>query len=74
MRSLLSLAGILMVIYGIGILGYQWMSDAKRQEIDQMWPAAISVNAIKAMHVQPIVAQGALGVGIVLVLITRRRS
>ena len=73
MRSLLSLIGLLMALYGVGVLGYQALSDTKRQMVDQWWPTAISSKVDSALHVQPLVAQVSLGVGIVLIFVTRRR-
>ncbi|MHB1948091.1 MAG: DUF3185 domain-containing protein [Gammaproteobacteria bacterium] len=71
MRSLITLVGILLVIFGIFIMAYQGFTYTKREKVAQLGNLQLTANTEKTVYFPPMLGGGALAAGIVLVIIGR---
>lgn len=71
MRSLTNLVGILLIIFGIVILGYQGFTYTKREKVAQIGDLQVTADTQKTVYFPPIIGGASIVVGVILVLIGR---
>jgi TRAP-type C4-dicarboxylate transport system permease small subunit len=72
MRSMTTLVGILLVIFGIIVLGYHGFTYTQREKVAQVGSLEVSADTQKTVYFPPIVGGLSLVAGIVLVVAGRR--
>lgn len=73
MKSLLTIVGILLVIFGIAVLGYKGFTYTSKEKVAEIGNLSVSVDQEKQVYFQPITGVIALIGGIVLVVVGRRK-
>lgn len=73
MKSITSIVGIVLIIFGIVILGYQGFTYTQREQIAQIGELKITADTEKTVYFPPIVGGLALVAGIVLVVVGRKK-
>ena len=71
MRSMISILGIVLIIFGIVTLGYQGFTYTKREKIAQLGDIEVTADQEKAVYFPPAVGGLSLIAGIVLVVVGR---
>lgn len=72
MRSVTTIVGILLIIFGIATLGYQGFTYTQREKVAQLGDLQITVDKEKVVYLSPVLGGVSLIAGIVLVLVGRR--
>ena len=71
MRSFVSLAGILLILFGIAVLGYQGFTYTQNEKIAEIGSLKITADTEKTVYFSPLTGGLSLAAGIVLVIIGR---
>ncbi len=74
MKSLTTLVGIALIIFGIISLGYQGFHYTQQEKIAQLGDLQVTAQTEKTVYFPPIVGGLSLAAGIVLVLIARIKN
>lgn len=74
MKSIVSLVGILLIIFGIITLGYQGMTYTKKEKIAEIGNVQVTTNTQKTIYFPPILGGLSLVAGVILVLIGRKNA
>jgi hypothetical protein len=72
MKSLISLAGVLLIIFGIATLAYQGFTYTKRENVAQIGDVKITADTQKTVYFPPLLGGLSLVAGVILVVATRR--
>lgn len=73
MKSIVTLFGILLIVVGIATLGYQGFTYTKREQVAQLGDLKVTADTEKTVHFPPYLGGISLVVGIVLVVVGRKR-
>ncbi|CAN5451281.1 hypothetical protein BH10PSE19_BH10PSE19_20230 [soil metagenome] len=73
MKSIMSLIGILLIIFGIVTLAYQGFSYTQQEKVAQIGALQITANTEKTVYFPPILGGSCLVAGIILVIVGRKR-
>lgn len=74
MKSLTTVIGIVLILFGIISLGYQGFTYTKRENIAQIGDLKVTADTEKHVSFPPMVGGASLVAGIVLVVIGRMGS
>ena len=74
MRSLTNIIGILLVVFGIFVFAYKGFTYTKEEKIAEIGSVQVTAEKEKTVFINPTTGGIALVAGIVLVMISRRRS
>lgn len=72
MRALLTIVGILLVIFGIAVLGYQGFTYTSREQVAKIGNIEVTADREKTVYFTPLTGAISLVVGIVFVVAGRR--
>lgn len=73
MKSIISLIGILLIIFGIVTLAYQGFTYTQQEKIAQIGALQITANTEKTVYFPPVLGGLSLVAGIILVVVGRKR-
>jgi uncharacterized membrane protein len=73
-KSLLTIVGIILIIFGIGSIAYQNVHYTKQEKIGQVAGIQVTADTEKTMHFPPALGFGSLAAGIILVFVGRKRG
>jgi hypothetical protein len=73
MKSLISLIGILLIIFGIAVLGYQGITYTKREKIAQVGDIQVTADTEKTIYFSPLVGGLSLIAGVILLVIRKKQ-
>ena len=73
MKSLINIIGILLIIFGILVLGYQGITYTKREKIAQVGDIQVTADTEKTIYFSPLAGGISLVAGIILVVVGRRK-
>ena len=73
MKSIINLAGVLLIIFGIIVLGYQGMTYTKKDKIAEIGDVQITTNTQKTIYFPPVVGGLSLVAGVILILAGRKK-
>ena len=73
MKSITSIVGIILIIFGVITLGYQGFTYTQRQQVAQIGELKITADTEKTVYFPPLLGGLALVAGIVLVVVGRRK-
>ena len=71
MRALISIVGVLLIIFGIASLGYQGFTYTKQEKVAEIGNIQLTADARKTVFIPPIVGGLSLVAGIILVIAGR---
>jgi hypothetical protein len=71
MRQLMSIIGIILMIFGIVTLGYQGFTYTQREKIAQLGDIEVTANQEKTVYFPPAVGGLSLIAGVILVIVGR---
>lgn len=71
MRSTLSIIAVLLIIFGVSVLGYQGITYTKHENIVQVGDMQITAETQKTISVHPLIGGLSLAAGIVLLVFGR---
>lgn len=74
MKALLTIVGILLVIFGIAVLGYQGFTYTSREQVAKIGSLEVTADTQKTVYFTPLTGAIALVAGIVLVVAGRRSA
>lgn len=74
MKSLIGLVGILLIIFGIGVLGYKGFTYKTEEKVAQLGDLQVTAQNEKVVYFPPVVGGVSIVVGIVLVVLMRSRK
>jgi uncharacterized membrane protein len=74
MKSIISLAGIILIILGIVSLGYQGFTYTKQEKVAQFGDLQVTANTQKTVYLPPLFGGLSLVAGVVLVFLSRRNG
>jgi len=72
MRGMISIVGILLILFGIVTLGYQGITYTKQEKIAQIGDIQVTADKEKTIWFPPLVGGISLVAGIILVISSRR--
>jgi hypothetical protein len=72
-KSIINLVGILLIIFGIIVLGYQGMTYTKKEKIAEIGDIQITANTQKTLYFPPVVGGLSLVAGVILILASRKK-
>jgi hypothetical protein len=73
MKSMLSLIGVVLIVFGIAILAYQGITYTKRETVAQIGNIEVTADTQKTVYFPPIAGGVSLIAGIVLVVVGQKR-
>lgn len=71
MKTIVSLIGIILIIFGIASLGYNGFKYTTREKVAEIGNLQLTADTEKQVYISPVVGGLALAVGVVLVFIGR---
>lgn len=74
MKVLITIVGIVLIIFGIVSLGYESISYTKQEKIAEFGNIQVTADTQKTVYVPPIVGGLSLVAGIILVIVGRRNG
>jgi uncharacterized membrane protein len=74
MKSLSTILGILLILFGVVALAYQGVTYTKREQVAKIGSVEITADKDKTVYFSPMTGGLALVAGIVLVVIGRRQQ
>lgn len=72
MRSIINVIGILLIIFGIVVYGYQGFTYTKKENVAQIGSVQVTAESQKTVYFPPIVGGLSLLAGIILVIVGRK--
>jgi len=72
MKSVINIVGILLIIFGIVVLGYQGMTYTKKEKIAEIGDIQVTADTQKTIYFPPVVGGLSLVVGVILILVGRK--
>jgi hypothetical protein len=72
MKSSTGLIGIILIILGIGVLGYQGFTYTKREKIAQIGDLQVTADTQKTVYLPPVLGGISLVAGIILLVMSRK--
>lgn len=72
MKSIVSIVGIALIIFGVVGLGYQGFTYTKQEKIAEIGELKITADTEKTIHFPPLLGGLALAAGIILVVVGRK--
>lgn len=74
MKTLLNIVGILLIIFGIAVLGYQgYFTYTSRDTVAQIGNVEVTADTQKTVYLSPVTGAIAVAAGVVLVILGRRK-
>lgn len=73
MKSIINLVGILLIVFGIIVLGYQGMTYTKKEKIAEIGDLQVTANTEKTIYFPPVVGGLSLVAGVILILAGRKK-
>jgi hypothetical protein len=73
MNSITNLIGIVLILAGLFMLGYQGFTYTKHEQVAQIGALQITADKEKSVYFPPALGGAALVAGIVLVVVARRK-
>lgn len=73
MKSMINLVGVLLIIFGIIVLGYQGMTYTKKEKLAEIGDIQITANTQKTIYFPPVVGGLSLVAGVILILVGRKK-
>ena len=73
MKAIISFVGILLVIFGIAVLGYTGFTYTKQEKIAEVGNVKITADTQKTVYFSPVTGLFSLACGIVFIVIGRVR-
>lgn len=72
MKSIIGIIGILLILGGVAILGYQGFTYTKHEQVAQIGDLKITADTEKTVYFPPALGGASLVAGIILVFISRK--
>lgn len=73
MKTIISIFGILLIIFGLVALAYQGFTYTKHEKVLQLGDLQVSADTQEKVHIPPILGGAALVAGLVLVIAGRKK-
>jgi hypothetical protein len=73
MKSVASIFGILLILFGLAALGYQSFTYTQREKVAQLGSLQVTADQEKTVYFPPYLGGASLVAGIVLVVIGRKK-
>jgi hypothetical protein len=74
MKSLISLVGIVLIIFGIGVLGYKGFTYKTQEKVAQIGDLQVTTQNENHVYFPPVIGGASIVIGIVLIAIMRIRK
>jgi len=71
MKIIVSVVGILLIIFGITTLAYQRFTYTKQENVAQIGTLKITADSEKTVHFPPILGGASIVVGLLLIVVGR---
>lgn len=72
MKQVITIVGIILIIFGIGTLGYRGYTYTTQEKVAQLGSLEVTAEKEKTVYVPPLVGGASLVVGIILLVVARR--
>ena len=73
MKSLISIIGIILIIFGIATLAYRGITYTTQEKVAQLGDLQITANNEKTVYFPPLLGGLSLAAGVVLVIVGRKK-
>ncbi len=73
MRSLLAIVGIILIVFGIAVLGYKGFTYTSQEKVAEIGSVKVTADTEKQIYFHPITGGLAIIGGIVLLVAARRK-
>lgn len=74
MKDVITIVGVVLLIFGIVSLGYEGISYTKQEKIAEIGNIQVTADTKKTVYVPPILGGLSLAAGIILVVLGRRNG
>jgi uncharacterized membrane protein len=74
MKAPLAFIGIILIVLGIAILAYQGFTYTKRETVAQIGNVQVTADTQKTVYFPPIAGGVSLVAGIIILIVSQRRS